>query len=74
MAIGERNFKMREERKILLDRIIELESELGIGSATAGNVGASASGAFPRSLLDPRERTRFVRNLRAAAAEEEAEM
>ncbi|KAJ7451677.1 hypothetical protein FB451DRAFT_1145649 [Mycena latifolia] len=71
---GERNVKMREERNILLDRIIELESQPGFvapapgaGSPTDG----TPSGAFPRSLLTSRARTSFTQNLREAAAEDD---
>ncbi|KAJ6584055.1 hypothetical protein DFH09DRAFT_1028942 [Mycena vulgaris] len=71
---GERNVKMREERNILLDRIIELEAQPGFvvppsgaGSPTDG----TPSGAFPRSLLTSRARTSFTQNLRDAAAEDD---
>ncbi|KAJ7701475.1 hypothetical protein B0H17DRAFT_1004972 [Mycena rosella] len=67
---------MREERNILLDRIIELEAQPGFVAPPAG-VGSptetSPSGAFPRSLLNSRARTSFTQNLRDAAAEDDAD-
>ncbi|KAJ7486206.1 F/Y rich C-terminus-domain-containing protein [Mycena galericulata] len=72
---GERNVKMREERNILLDRIIELEAQPGVVAGVGGPTSPTdgTSGAFPRSLLDSRARTSFTQNLRDAAAEDEAD-
>ncbi|KAF7364880.1 Transforming growth factor beta regulator 1 [Mycena venus] len=72
---GERNEKMREERNLLLERIIELESQPGFiadGAKLTGNT--SPSGAFPRSLMDARARTLFTANLGGDAAAEEDDM
>ncbi|KAJ7079731.1 F/Y rich C-terminus-domain-containing protein [Mycena belliarum] len=70
---GERNAKMREERNILLDRIIELEAQPGFVMPAGSPTETSPSGAFPRSLLDAHARTSFTDNLRAAAAEDDAD-
>ncbi|KAF8073984.1 hypothetical protein FPV67DRAFT_777926 [Lyophyllum atratum] len=58
---GERNVKMREERNILLDRIIELETEgepfkNGSSSASPPSLQPSSS-AFPRTFLNARSPT-----------------
>ncbi|RDB14850.1 hypothetical protein Hypma_016380 [Hypsizygus marmoreus] len=76
---GERNVKMREERNILLDRIIELENETqplranGRSSASPPTLGQPSSSAFPRTLLNARTRTSFAANLRPANAEDDAD-
>ncbi|KAJ6611417.1 hypothetical protein B0H10DRAFT_1809612, partial [Mycena sp. CBHHK59/15] len=73
---GERNVKMKEERNILLDRIIELESQPGVITAAGSSSGSSSpppSGAFPRSLITSRAQTSFAQNLREAAAESDAD-
>ncbi|KAF5377869.1 hypothetical protein D9615_006687 [Tricholomella constricta] len=73
---GERNVKMREERNILLDRIIELESEQpfqnGRSSASPPSLQPNSS-AFPRTLLNARTRTSHVANPRHANAEDDAD-
>jgi hypothetical protein len=61
---------------VLLDRIIELESQPAIqsnGSTSsaplAGPVNQPQSSAFPRSLLSARAQSSFISNLRTAVAE-----
>jgi hypothetical protein len=75
---GERNVKMREERNILLDRIIELERQpLAKPNGAASESPPHplpphpTSGAFPRSLMSARARNSFTTNLRQAVAEDD---
>ncbi|KAF8229672.1 hypothetical protein L208DRAFT_160034 [Tricholoma matsutake] len=71
---GERNVKMREERNILLDRIIELENEYSLKSngrsslspPLSSALAQPGSSALPRTLLGARARASFVANLREA--------
>ncbi|KAF8651972.1 hypothetical protein AX16_004615 [Volvariella volvacea WC 439] len=77
---GERNVKMREERNILLDRIIELESQTHAASSGSPppsgpgpQIAQPSSSALPRTLLDARARTSFIANLRQAIAEDDAD-
>ncbi|GLB38668.1 putative F/Y-rich N-terminus [Lyophyllum shimeji] len=70
---GERNVKMREERNMLLDRIIELERENpsfnnGRSSTSPPSLHPSSS-AFPRTMLDARTRPSSVGSVRDMNAE-----
>ncbi|EJC98081.1 uncharacterized protein FOMMEDRAFT_24093 [Fomitiporia mediterranea MF3/22] len=80
----ERNTKLRNERDILLDRIIELEErnkvfERHLGQLDPAFVAAHkeapalATGAFPRSLVTQRQQAAFVANLQQAMVEVESE-
>ncbi|KAF7980654.1 hypothetical protein HWV62_37476 [Athelia sp. TMB] len=70
---GERNVKMRGERDILLDRIMELEGQtLGPPPNAPASRDLLHSGAFPKSLLDATARTAFANNLRQVMNEVEA--
>ncbi|EIW81222.1 FYRN-domain-containing protein [Coniophora puteana RWD-64-598 SS2] len=74
---GERNLKHSEERDCLLDRIIELEHQVGeLGGQSAPNSspgGVRMSSAYPRSLLSSRARATFHNNLQQAHVEEETD-
>jgi len=65
---SERNVRMREERNMLLDRIIELEAQ-----SQQQNQPSLASAEFPRTLLNARARTSFIENLRQAVAEDDSD-
>ncbi|THG92989.1 hypothetical protein EW145_g8513 [Phellinidium pouzarii] len=76
----ERNTKLRSERNILLDRIIELEdrnklyeNHLSLVDPVFLNANKdlppTASGAFPRSLISQRAQAAFIENLQQAMSE-----
>ncbi|KAF8349555.1 hypothetical protein F5887DRAFT_878695, partial [Amanita rubescens] len=67
---SERNVRMREERNMLLDRIIELEAQ---SQAQSEANGSPSSPSFPRTLMNARARTSFVENLRQAFAEDDVD-
>ncbi|KAL5501553.1 hypothetical protein ACEPAH_8813 [Sanghuangporus vaninii] len=80
----ERNTKLRSERNILLDRIIELEERNKLLErhleqfdpafvAAHKEAPAASTGAFPRALVTERARAAFVANLQQAMAEVENE-
>ncbi|KAL5482679.1 hypothetical protein ACEPAI_9273 [Sanghuangporus weigelae] len=80
----ERNTKLRSERNILLDRIIELEERNKLLErhleqfdpafvAAHKEAPATSTGAFPRALVTERARAAFVANLQQAMAEVESE-
>ncbi|OCB84970.1 hypothetical protein A7U60_g7924 [Sanghuangporus baumii] len=80
----ERNTKLRSERNILLDRIIELEERNKLLErhleqfdpafvAAHKEAPATSTGAFPRALVTERARAAFVANLQQAMAEVENE-
>jgi len=80
---GQRNLKLREERNLLLDRIIELEqnveqqrrrpSHSPNGDAAHPVVPPPISGAFPRSLISQRSQQAFISNLKQAMSEIDTE-
>ncbi|KAK2465424.1 hypothetical protein APHAL10511_002778 [Amanita phalloides] len=67
---SERNVRMREERNMLLDRIIELEAQSQQQNETSGS---PTSPSFPRTLMNPRARTSFIENLRQTFAADDAD-
>ncbi|GBE85118.1 predicted protein [Sparassis crispa] len=68
---GERNVKWRSERALLLDRIVELETNPTINRNAP--IPMHPFSAYPRSMLSNRGQRNFVSNLRLAIEESQRE-